>query len=130
MDPLLFGMNSDVVGEVIGTIVVLSLFIERALAWVFGWRLVAEAINGKGFRAPISAGVSIATVWLYGFDAMAIIFQEEQATWVGYLITGSIVAGGSQGSMKLFQDFLGWKSDATKEYEERKKKEKAKEDQE
>lgn len=130
MDPLLFGMNSDVVGEVIGTIVVLSLFIERALAWVFGWRRVAETINGKGFRAPIAAGVSIATVWLYGFDAMAIIFQEEQSTWVGYLITGSIIAGGSKGSMKLFQDLLGWKSDATKEYEERKKKEKAKEDQE
>ena len=62
MDPLLFAMQSDVVGEVIGTIVVLALFIERALAWVFGWRLIAEAINGKGFKGPISAGVSIAVV--------------------------------------------------------------------
>ena len=79
-------------------------------------------INGKGIRGPISAAVSIAVVWIYGFDAMAIMFQEEQASWMGYLITGSIVAGGSKGSIKLFQDFLGWKSDATKEYEEKKKK--------
>ena len=39
MDPLLFGINGDVVVEVLGTIILLSLFIERFLSPFFEWRI-------------------------------------------------------------------------------------------
>lgn len=53
----------------------------------------------------------------YKFDAMAIIFSDERNSIIGYLLTAGIVAGGSKGSIKLFRDFLGWKSNAQKDIE-------------
>jgi len=122
MDPLQFAMHSDVVGEVLGTIVILSLIVERALAPFFEWRKFLEFHAEKGVaKEPIAIVVSVVLVWVYGFDALAIIFSEEQSSWYGFIITGSVVAGGSKGSIKLFREWLGWKSDARKQYEESKK---------
>ncbi len=117
MDPLLFGIKGDVVAEVLGTIVLLSLFIERALAPIFEWRVVLNAIQEKGIKEPVALIVSFLVVYLYQFDAMAIIFSQESTSFVGYLITAGVVGGGSKGSLKLFRDWLGWKSTAQKEYE-------------
>lgn len=122
MDPLLFGIKGDVVAEVLGTIVLLSLFIERALSPVFEWRPVLNKIKNKGIKEPIALVVSFLVVYLYKFDAMAVIFSQEANSFVGYLITTGVVAGGSKGSIKLFRDWLDWKSTAQRDYEESKKK--------
>jgi len=123
MDPLQFAMHSDVVGEVLGTIVVLSLMVERALAPIFEWRKFIDfQKKTSNAKEPIALALSIALVWGYGFDALAILFSEEKGSWIGYLITGAIIAGGSKGSIALFRNWLGWKSDARKEYEEEKKR--------
>jgi hypothetical protein len=53
MDPFLFGVHADVVAEMIGTIVVLALFVERALAPLFGWRLFIARTRNKGAKEPI-----------------------------------------------------------------------------
>lgn len=117
MDPLLFGMDAEVVGEVIGTIVVLSLFVERFLALFFEWRLVLTSLVKKGLKEPITFLVSLLVVYTYGFDAMAIMFKEEKSSLIGFLLTAGIIAGGSKGSIALFRDYLGWKSSAQKEVE-------------
>lgn len=39
MDPMLFGVDGKFVSDVLGTIVLLSLFIERALSVIFEWRI-------------------------------------------------------------------------------------------
>lgn len=115
MDPLLFGMKGEVVAEVLGTIVVLSLFIERFFAPIFEWRIVLDKIRDKGVKEPVVLIASFLVVYLYKFDAMAVIFTQEKPTLAGYLITAGVVAGGSKGSIALFRDFLGWKSTAQKQ---------------
>ena len=118
MDPLQFAVHSDVVGEVLGTIVILSLMIERALAPIFEWdAFLSKHQEQKISKEPIAIGVSVIIAWVYGFDALAIIFSEENNSWYGFIITGLIVAGGSKGSIKLFREWLGWKSEARKSYE-------------
>ena len=117
MDPTLFALNADVVGEALGGIVVLSLVVERALAPILEWRPVLLATKDKGIKEPIAVIVSVATVIYIEFDALAIMFSGESNSWIGYLITGLVVAGGSKGSIKLFRDYLGWQSTARKEYE-------------
>jgi hypothetical protein len=121
MDPILFGMDADVVGEVLGTIIVLSLFVERFLAPFFEWRTVIVKIEGKGVKEPVAFIASLLVAYTYGFDAMAIMFKEEANSWLGYILTAGIIAGGSKGSIKLFRDYLGWKSSARSELEESRK---------
>jgi hypothetical protein len=117
MEPLLFGIHADVVGEALGAIVVLSLIIERALAPVFEWRPILKALDKKGLKEPIAVIVSVVVVVFVELDAIAVIFSQENNSWIGFLITGLVVAGGSKGSVKLFRDYLGWKSTARKELE-------------
>ena len=122
MDPLLFGIKGDVVAEVLGTIVLLSLFIERALSPLFEWRVVLNKIKEKGIKEPVAFVVSFLAVYFYKFDALAVIFSQESNSLVGYVITAAVVAGGSKGSVKLFRDWLDWKSSAQRDFETLKKK--------
>ena len=117
MDPLQFGVNSDVVLEVVGLIVVLSLFVERALCPLFEWRIFIDRWKAHGLKEPIAFGAALGVIAYYRFDALAVVFSREQSSMVGYLVTAGIVAGGSKGSVKLFRDLLGWKSEAQKTYE-------------
>ena len=71
MDPLLFGINADVVAEVFGAIVVLALVVERGLAILFEWRVFIERAAGKGLKEPIAYLVSLGVTYFYGFDALA-----------------------------------------------------------
>jgi hypothetical protein len=122
MDPLLFGVKADVVAEVIGAIAILSIFVERALAPVFEWRIILDKIKNKGFKEPIALAASFLVVYLYKFDAMAVIFTQEKNSILGYVITAAVVAGGSKGSVKLFRDWMKIKSSAQQEYEDSKAK--------
>ena len=114
MDPLLFGIHGDVVAEVLGTLVVLSLFVERALAPLFEWRVFLARAKDKGWKEPIALAAAVLVVYVYGFDALAVTFSRESNSALGYVITAAIVAGGSKGSIKLFRDVLGWGSTAAR----------------
>lgn len=115
MNPLEFNVEVDVVGQVILTISVIAIFVERALSVLFGWRVYMERAGGKGLKEPIAFLFSAFVVWTYDFDAMAIVLKQDSSNWIGLLITTGIIAGGSKGSVKLFQDFLGWKSRAQRD---------------
>ncbi len=118
MDPLLFGVNEDVVVEVLTMIILLALIIERALSVTFEWRPVLEKLDHKGIKEPVAYLVSLAVVLSYKFDALAILFTNDSNSYFGYFVTAAVVAGGSKGAIKLFRDWMGWKSQAQKEKEE------------
>jgi len=58
----------------------------------------------------------ICKVW--DFDAVSIILLNEHTRLIGVVVTAAIVAGGSKGSIALFQDVLGIMSSAVKEKKE------------
>ena len=114
MDPLLFGLNQDVVLEALGAIILLSLIVERGLSVVFGHRLFVNNLAERGLKEPIALLVSWGVVYHIEFDAIAIAFSQEQNSMIGYLVTAGVIAGGSKGSIALFSSWLDWRSSAEK----------------
>ena len=89
--------------------VVLSIFLERALAVLFEWRAVRDWIKQKMLRAPIAYLVALLICILYNFDALSIIFSESKNHHLfGYFLTAGVIAGGSKGAILLFQGILGF----------------------
>lgn len=115
MDSSVFSVEGDLVIQVFTMIVLLSIIIERALAILFEWRAILPRIHRKGIKEPIALLTSLAVVLVYEFDAMAILFAEESNTYFGYLVTAGVIAGGSKGSIKLFKDWLGFQSTASRD---------------
>jgi hypothetical protein len=142
MDPNLFHLDLERVGEVLIAIVLLSLLVERALALLFESRPFIEATEDgsvviqmknltpdnpkyariskqskkNGLKESISFIVAFAICWYLKFDVLTIIFvSSEETTVIGYLISGAIVAGGSKGAIKLFKDWMGFASSAETE---------------
>ena len=134
IDPRLFHLDMELTLEVFLGIVLLSLFIERALSLIFESRpfidstedgntiiklknLDSESKEAKkylsqkkksGLKEIISFVVSLIVVWLIHFDAITIVFASSEETKIyGYIITALIIAGGSKGSLKLFADGFG-----------------------
>jgi hypothetical protein len=143
MDPNLFHIDFERLMEVLTTIVVLSFFVERALSLLFEskafiYRTESDEIVNKikkqfgeqhklaksqpkksGVKETISLIVSVAVCFAWQFDAITITLQtKNEMTWYGMIITGAIIAGGTKGSIKLFNDVLGFKSSAEKARQE------------
>jgi hypothetical protein len=117
MDPNLFHLDYERTFEVLATIVVLSILIERCLSILFESRPFIKRTEKKhGIRELISFIICVSVCIYWKFDAISIlIVASETMTIPGMLITGGIVAGGSKGSLKLFQDVLGFMSTAERE---------------
>lgn len=122
MDPNLFHLDWNRVGEVLIAIVIMSFLVERALAVLFGTRLFVERTSGKGIKELIAFIVGVVVCLLWDFDAVSMIFLKENVTWYGAVVTGGVVAGGSKASIKLFRDWMGFRSSAeVKKFEESKR---------
>lgn len=127
MDPVLFRIDWDTLFQVLGTIIVLSFFVERALAIVVESRaFIGSKLDQSGTKELLSLLLSFAVVSVAKFDALAVIFKLDAVTTPGSLITAAIIAGGSKASIKLFRDVLDIKSGALKEQELKKAAEPAK----
>jgi hypothetical protein len=109
MDPNLFHLDWDRVFEALTAIVVLSMFVERALIIVFEHRAYEKYLSGKGFKAIIAFVFSFIICRYWEFDAVSIIFFKDQSVLWGYLLTAAVVTGGSKGAIKLFQETFDWK---------------------
>lgn len=113
MDPNLFALKWDQVFEVLMAVVLLSLVIERALSLLFESKFFLDIETrrdkaGKGSFKPLIAFVVAATACvMWKFDALSVMFSRGAVTYLGCVITGAVVAGGSKGSLKLFRDVLG-----------------------
>lgn len=119
MDPNLFHIDYERLMEVLVTIVILSMIIERALSVLFESKWFIDLSERKQLTVAkevisfiVSAGVCI--VWQ--FDAISVlVVSTDHMTLPGMVITGAVIAGGSKGSVKLFRDVLGFMSSAEKE---------------
>ena len=127
VDPNLFAVSWEALFEVLILVVIVSIVVERVLALVFESDAFIQAHKrrkkaGKGSFKPLIAFIVSAVVCLlWQVDLMAVLLTHGHYSVFGTLITAAVVAGGSKGSIKLFRDVLGIKSNAYKEYEEAKK---------
>jgi hypothetical protein len=122
MDPNLFHLDWERLGEVLIAIVVMSFLVERALAMLFESRFFINRFGGKSFKEVIAVVAGAVVCWYWDFDAISMIFLKDSITVFGMVLTGAIVAGGSKASVKLFQDVMGVKSSAKEQYDEEKTK--------
>lgn len=118
MDPNLFHLDWERTFEVLGAIVVLSIMVERALAIVFEHRAYVARFKDKGYKEPMAFIVALAVTFVWDFDAISMIVLSEHTSLFGEVITAGVIAGGSKGSIKLFRDVLGFKSNAYRSYQE------------
>lgn len=112
MDPNLFHIEWERLFEVLVAIVVLSFFVERALAPLFESNFYINRLQGKSLKEIIAFVVGALVCWFWDFDAFSVIFLKETVTVPGTVLTGAIVAGGSKASIRLFRDALRFKSGA------------------
>ena len=120
MDPNLFYINYERTFEVLVTIVVISMIVERTLALLFESRpFIQKTERAPGIKEIISFVVSVTVCIYWQFDALTIIMASgDKMTIPGMILTGGIIAGGTKGSVKLFKDWLGFMSSAEKERKE------------
>jgi len=102
----------DAVTHALIKVVILSFLIERALAVIFDMERFEPVLNVKDAKAPIAIAVSIAACVTLGIDAIGPLRGRDALTdfrFLGEVLTGLVVAGGSAGAVKLFQDVLGFR---------------------
>lgn len=100
-------------------VVILSLFIERFLALFFEHRWIMARIEARGLKEFIALFVSILACWWWDISALASMTGTIKSTlWPDYILTAAVVAGGSKVSVKLFRDYLGVRSQFSRQYEE------------
>ncbi len=119
-------MTHTIIIEKLFQLAVVSILLERALAFVFeirfsGPRLDARAERPRGpmlaemLGGTAKAAIAVGTAWAvcrtFEFEVLTAVFQGVERAGapdeVNVLLTALIVAGGSAGSIKLFQDVLG-----------------------
>ncbi|TKG94965.1 hypothetical protein EYV94_09625 [Puteibacter caeruleilacunae] len=115
IDPNSFFLDWERLGEVLVTLSVFAIFVERALSILFESRFFISRFKGKSLKELIAFLVGVAVCFFWKFDALSFVFPLEKTTFVGYIITGAIIAGGSKGSVILFQQFMKVKSTAQRE---------------
>ena len=60
----------------------------------------------------IAFAVAFVICWRWDFDAVSMIVLTDETTRVGEAVTAAVIAGGSKGSIKLFRDWLKFRSSA------------------
>src|SRR5262245_1250690 len=115
MDPNLFHLDWDRLFEVLVTVIVLSFFLERALALVFEHRLYVRALDTKGLKEPIAFLLALVVCRRWHFDAVSMTILAERTSLLGEVITAAVIAGGSEASIKLFHDTMDVKSQAVRQ---------------
>jgi hypothetical protein len=117
----LFHLDWERLFEVLATVGVMAILIERALAILFEWRPFVKKFDKKGIKEPITLIVAFIVCRFWDFDAVSMIILRENTSLVGQLVTAGVLAGGAKGSIKLFREMWGWQSTAYTELNPRKK---------
>lgn len=117
MDPNLFHLDWERLFEVLITIIVVAILLERALSLVFEHKLYLKKLNNLGLKEIITFGLASLVCIIWQFDAISMILVSDKTTIVGELISAAIISGGSKGSVKLFRDILNIKSTALRDIE-------------
>lgn len=102
--------------EALIKVVILAFLIERALVVIFEMEKFEPTLKDKDLKGPIAILVSIAACAVLQIDAFGPLGGKDGPIgsggafhWISYFLTGLVVAGGSAGAVKLFQDVLGFR---------------------
>jgi len=112
MDPNLFHLDWERVGEVLTAVVILSFDLERALAMLFESAFFLKRFGDSGVKELIATIVGVVIAICWNVDAISMIVLTDHTSVFGEIITGAVIAGGSKASLKLFHDVLGIRSSA------------------
>jgi hypothetical protein len=101
----------------LAVVVVLAMFLERALSLPFEWGPLKDFLERRKLRAPLAFVVAWVICWQMKFDLLQIMAQQQpkpDATLlsIGVILTAAVVAGGSKGAVLLFQGILGFGKEA------------------
>lgn len=120
--PDLFVLQWEAIFEALAAIVLLSLIVERFLSPFFESNAYIKKqrqwdLEGEGnYKTPIAFVVSFIACTATGVDILAVMSQSPSVSLMGLVFSAGVVAGGSKGSIKLFRDFLDFKSTAYRDY--------------
>ncbi len=103
-------VNWERIGEALVLLFVISVVFETALTPIFNWRVFARFCEGKGWKTPITVIVAVALLWNYDIDIFRHIIDAfakqgdaaAPSTFLGRVITGLLVAGGSGAVFNVF----------------------------
>jgi hypothetical protein len=109
-----FTLNTERLFETLTAVILLSLFLERALALVLENRWLVQRLSGRGLKEPVAFVASFLVCQHWRFDAVSGLFNRP-GDGFGFAITAAIVAGGSKASIVLFQNVIGAMSTAEAE---------------
>ena len=98
--------STDKLGQVLLMYLVLAVVFEAALTPLFSWRFFLERFDGKGIKVPVVVGVVFIVLWKYDLDIfpnlLAIFGHFGETSISGQILTALLVAGGSDGVMRIF----------------------------
>jgi hypothetical protein len=114
MDPNFIHLDWERTFDALMLVVLFAIIVERALSVLFQSQFYIEHLHRDGLKETLAVVASIALCAYWKLDAVGMILLTETTTVPGYLVTGALVAGGSKGSLKLFQDFFDLQSTAFK----------------
>ncbi|MDE2914183.1 MAG: hypothetical protein OXL68_14805 [Paracoccaceae bacterium] len=118
-------VNWEQIGEILVLLFVISVVFETALTPIFNWRVFARFCEGKGVKTPITVIAAVVLLWNYDIDIFKHIIDafadagggegadqaavvgaqgaaESKSTFLGRIITGLLVAGGSGAVFNIF----------------------------
>ena len=117
-------VNWEQIGEILVLLFVISIVFETALTPIFNWRIFARFCEGKGVKTPLTVIAAVVLLWNYDIDifrhiidafassvregagqaaaASAQVAAESESTFLGRIITGLLVAGGSGAIFNIF----------------------------
>ena len=98
-----FGPVLENVASVFALLLALSVFIERGLATVFGWKLYQKLLGGKGLKVPIALGISFLIANQVPVDLVAMLFNGDTSV-LGQVLTAGLLSGGSKKIAETFGD--------------------------
>src|SRR5690349_21617441 len=86
-NPLFFHLDYSLLAEVFGALLLLAFVLERGLSMLFDSDLYAK-LHNKGLKAPIAAVAAVMLCRQLHFDILAVVFHQDEASWVGAIVTG------------------------------------------
>ena len=103
-------VNWDQIGNILALLFVISIVFETALTPVFNWRFFAKHCDGKGIKTPITVAAAVALLWGYDIDIFKHVIDaftgtsatESSSNFIGRIMTGLLVAGGSGAIFNIF----------------------------
>ncbi|MEP7030086.1 MAG: hypothetical protein ABI830_04055 [Pseudolabrys sp.] len=105
------------VSGALALVVVLAMFLERALSVVFEWGMWDEWLARNSLRAPITLVVSYVICSAMQLDLLHVVGSKDAVPFsllsVGTFLTAGTIAGGSKGAIALFQNVLNFSKGGT-----------------